>query len=189
VTTGGSLQIVTIGLLDPAGNRSLRLGAPMKTARVYLAAALVLLGIVAIPLSRAFDNDPIGDTIMRARVNVCLNTFNLCTTQCSARATAAPGSYSVCMQDCTFQYQRCMNGIGRAAPGVKVPGSGSPPSVASPGSTPRKVLPERVTNSEAAKPTSKANPTTAPSQARRIHAQRSKAPVTVTPREEQKKKE
>jgi hypothetical protein len=89
-----------------------------------------------------------------------MNTFTLCTNQCSARASSAPGSYPICMQECAQQYSRCMSAISRGAPGSRPAGITSHPSVAPPKPTPRKIAPERVDGVN----TIKASPTASPRQ-------------------------
>ena len=115
----------------------------MKGIRYSVASALVLTGLAAIPLTVSFGKDPITDTITQAKVNICLNAFTSCTNQCSVQATSAPGSYSVCMQNCSAQYSRCMNAIARYAPNSK-PTLSPRPSIAPPKPTPRKTQPDRT---------------------------------------------
>ncbi len=116
----------------------------MKAVRVSLAAALILTGLVGIPVSLSFGDTKLSDTIRQAQVTVCTNTFNLCTAHCSALASSAPNAYPGCMQDCAGQYARCMGAIARRAPKSDLRGSVSPPPVAPPKPTPRKISPERV---------------------------------------------
>ena len=117
----------------------------MKYIRLWLAAAVVVTALVAIPVTLSFGKDIISDAITEARVNVCTNALNACTSQCNTRASSAPGSYSTCMQDCTTQYTRCINGIARETPPRGgLPGVSPRPSIASPKSTAGKTQLERA---------------------------------------------
>jgi hypothetical protein len=116
----------------------------MKRERLFLSGILVLAGLAAVAVRPGSGKDIITDTIIRTKVNVCLNAFNTCATQCGVQASAAPGSYSVCMQDCTTQYTRCMNGVARLVPQAPPPAVSPGPSIAPPKSPPRKIGPERV---------------------------------------------
>ena len=129
----------------------------MKTVRVCLAACLILTGLMWFPLSMSFGDIKITDTIRQAQVAACTNAFNLCTSQCSALASSAPGAYAGCMQDCAQRYSRCMGAIARAAKG-ELHGAASPPPVAPPKPTPRKISPERVGDVSQTKATSTISP-------------------------------
>lgn len=129
----------------------------MKPIHLYVAAGLVLTAM-AIPVAMTFGDQKLTDTIRQAKATVCMNTFTLCTNQCSARASSAPGSYPICMQECSQQYARCMSAIARHAPTTGSTGPTSHPSTAPPKPTPRKIAPERVTGVT----TTNAGPTASP---------------------------
>ena len=151
----------------------------MKQARLLLAATLVVIGLVSIPITLSFGKDIITDAITRAKVNVCLRTFNACATQCSAQATSAPGSYSVCMQNCTTQYTHCMSGIARQAPAS---GASPRPSIAPPKPPPRKIAPSELNSVTAAKtePASVLRPSRSPVTQPKLSPSR-KSTVSPTP--------
>jgi hypothetical protein len=157
-------------------------GAMLKPIRLYAAVGLALTAI-AIPAALTFADKTLTDTIRQARVTVCTNTFNLCANQCSARASSAPGSYPVCMQDCTQQYSRCINAISRGAPDGRSAGVTSHPSVAPPRPTPRKISPERVGGVSTTKATSTMSPEKSASSPTPVTTLRSsKASPTATPK-------
>ena len=157
-------------------------GAMLKPIRLYAAAGLAVTAIV-IPAAMTFSDKTLTDTIRQARVTVCTNTFTLCANQCSARASSAPGSYPVCMQDCAQQYSRCINTISRGAPDNRPAGVTSHPSVAPPKPTPRKISPERVGSVSRTKATSTMSPEKSASSPTPVTTLRSsKASPTATPK-------
>src|SRR3712207_416491 len=96
----------------------------MHPLRACLAAAL-LLGVSAVPVALGLDSKTITETIRRAKLKVCLDTYNQCNVQCGTRP---PGAYENCMQDCASQYTRCLGTISRGAADSGSTGvSGNPP--------------------------------------------------------------
>lgn len=111
----------------------------MKAIRIGTAAALLLIALAAaLPVLRAYDNDPVTDTIRRTRVNLCLQAFNACVNQCNTLASAAPGSLSTCMQDCTSRYTQCTSNIARVDRGKQEPARPLPAPMIPPGVTVQK---------------------------------------------------
>lgn len=115
----------------------------LNPLRFWTAAGLVSAA-TALPFATTVGDSKIDDTIRQAKVAICQDILNSCTTQCSNTASAAPGSYQFCMQDCTRNYQNCMSQISRGAAVSGTTGVTSHPSIAPPTPTPRKISPERV---------------------------------------------
>ena len=153
----------------------------MKAVRVCLATGLILIGLVLFPVSISFGDLKVTDTIRQAQVTACTNAFNLCTAQCSALASSAPGAYAGCMQDCAQKYSRCMGAIARRAPKGEH-GAASPLPVAPPKPTPGKISPKRVggVSTTKAAPTVSHKSASTPTPVSRLRS--GKASATPTPK-------
>lgn len=115
----------------------------MHHIRIYLAIGLALIGISLIPFSLAEGK---LTAAQKKAVQDCGTRRTACNVACGFEHGANRLSRTACEQDCEKKYDSCVDSaIGRRAPRTGVSGGlSSPPQVAPPTPTPKKISPQKV---------------------------------------------
>jgi hypothetical protein len=117
----------------------------MKNFLCFPSVVLVLTTILIVPVSALFSDQKLT-RVQKAALRNCNNDYQTCVSVCGASNINQPLSRKGCAQDCDRKYNECVDRVvPRRAPRDAVSGGlSSPPPVAPPKPTPRKISPQAV---------------------------------------------